>query len=177
MMVRRAALLSLGAGVFLGLYTGSSGAAASRSSSHLTLYSVAGREQFVNNEDDRARGKGNNPFGNYKDVTAAQKEAGNGPFAGDEAIYGFQIYDNPTLKQAVGTATLVCQYDLDKNAFCDAVYRLPGGTLIGAGEFNFNASHFELAITSGTGKYRNASGQLLASPGDGHSQRLALTLG
>jgi len=177
MRARRAALPILLVGVAFCLCAGSSSAAASRASSHLTLYSVAGREQFVNNEDDRARGKGNNPFGNYKDVTAATKEAGNGPFAGDEAIFGFRIYSDPDRKHAVGSATFVCQYDLDKNAFCDASYQLTGGTLIGAGEFNFNAAHFELAITGGTGKYENASGQLLASPGSGHSQRLSLALG
>jgi hypothetical protein len=31
----------------------------------LTLYSVASAEQFLNHMDDRQRGHGNNPFGNF----------------------------------------------------------------------------------------------------------------
>jgi len=174
--MRRTILAALAVGLVAGAGAASSSASASHASSHLTLYSVAAREQFVNNEDDRARGKGNNPFGNYKDVTAATKEAGNGPFAGDEAIFNFQVYGESGLKHPVGSATFVCQYDLNKNAFCDAVYRVAGGTLIGAGEFNFNAAHFELAITGGTGKYRDASGQLQASPSADKAQRLAFVL-
>jgi hypothetical protein len=149
---------------------------ASAASRNPTVYSVATQEQFVNNEDDRARGKGNNPFGNYKDVNAATKEAGNGPFAGDEAIFSFKVYGTPSLGQGAGKATYICQYDFDKSAFCDVKYTLEGGTLLGAGEFSFNAPKFTIAITGGTGKYHDASGQLEVSPRAGHAQRVAFVL-
>jgi len=142
----------------------------------VTIYSVATEEQFVNNADDRQRGKGNNPFGNYKDITATTKEKGNGPFPGDEALFKFNLYLNSDLKKSAGTAVFTCQYNFDKNAFCDATYQLKGGTLIGAGQFNFNADDFAIAITGGTGKYRGSRGDLEASPGPGHSQKLVVTL-
>jgi hypothetical protein len=141
----------------------------------MTLYSVASEEQFVNNADDRQRGKGNNPFGNYKDLTATTKEHGNGPFPGDEALFKFNVFVNEKLKASAGKAVFTCEYNFNKNAFCDVAYQLAGGTLIGAGEFNFNASKFAIAITGGTGKYRGARGDLEATPGPNHSQRLALT--
>jgi hypothetical protein len=141
----------------------------------LTLWSVATEEQFVNNADDRERGKGNNPFGNYKDLTATTAEKGNGPFPGDEALFKFSVYTSSDLKKSAGTALFTCEYNFDKNAFCDATYQLPGGTLVGAGEFNFNAPRFAIAITGGTGKYRGVRGDLEASPGPGHSQKLLVT--
>ena len=59
----------------------------------LTLYSVGVAEQFLNHSDDRARGEGNNPFGNFTDVTAVAQATGNGPFPlGDQAIYQFDVY-------------------------------------------------------------------------------------
>lgn len=158
------------------LVTASRGSATTNAAQRFTLYSVATEEQFVNNEDDRARGKGNNPFGNYKDTTAVTKEVGNGPFPGDEALFIFNIYSNPSLKKKTGTASFTCQYGFDKNAFCDAAYTLAGGNLIGAGTFNFNAGKFAIAITGGTGKYRSMTGDLQASPGPNHSQHLAFDI-
>jgi hypothetical protein len=141
-----------------------------------TFYSVATEEQFVNNSDDRQRGKGNNPFGNFKDLTATTKEHGNGPFPGDEALFKFNVYKSGDLKQKAGTATFTCQYNFNRNAFCDAAYQLDGGQLIAAGAFSFDAGSFELAITGGTGKYRSLTGDLEATPGPRHSQRLVITL-
>ena len=174
----RRTVACLGA-VTLALLLAATAAQARRASARahgVTFYSVASQEQFVNNEDDRARGKGNNPFGNYKDVTAAQKEAGNGPFAGDEAIFTFKIYNTPRLTRQAGTATFVCQYDLNKNAFCETSYFVSDGTILGEGEFNFNAQRFTLTVTGGTGAYERASGVMMASPSPNHAQRLAFTL-
>jgi hypothetical protein len=172
----RPAILALAAGLALGATATASGANAAHSGSTITLYSVATSEQFINNADDRARGKGNNPFGNYKDVAAAVKESGNGPFAGDEAIYTFNVYSNANLKQQAGTGTYTCFYDLDKNAFCDVSYALKGSTLLGSGEFNFKATKFVLAVLGGTGRYSSAAGQLLVVPSKDHAQRLTLEL-
>ena len=60
-------------------------AGAARPPQPLTFYSVATLEQFLNHSDDRTRGKGNNPFGGFKDVTdpTGKETSGNGPFAGD----------------------------------------------------------------------------------------------
>jgi hypothetical protein len=142
----------------------------------LTIYSVATNEQFMNHEDDRARGKGNNPFGNYKDTQTATKEAGTGPFAGDRAIFTFALYANAKLKNSVGSATFICQYSFNKNALCDTAYVLNGGTLLGAGSFNFNATTFAVAITGGTNKYRSVTGDVEATPAAKHSQHLVFTL-
>ena len=142
----------------------------------LRLYSVATAEQFINNEDDRARAQGNSPFGNFKDTAAVAKETGNGPFPGDQSLFTFDVYKSSDLKTKIGTATFSCQYNFNKNAFCEAVYTLKNGTLYGAGAFNFNATAFSIAITAGTGTYNGKTGQLAAKPGPNHSQQLIFKL-
>ena len=76
----------------------SSRAAAAKSPQKFTLYAVTEVEQFLDHSDDRTRGKGNNPFGNFKDSKTVTKEAGNGPFAGDNAVFSFKLYTNPDRK-------------------------------------------------------------------------------
>ena len=44
----------------------------------LTLFSVAAQQQFLNHTDDRQRGHGTNPFGNFKAATATTKEPATG---------------------------------------------------------------------------------------------------
>jgi hypothetical protein len=149
---------------------------AAKDAQTLSLYSLATEEQFVNNADDRQRGRGNNPFGNYKDLTATSKENGNGPFPGDQALFKFAVYSSNALKKSVGTAVFTCTYNFDRNAFCDAVYTLKGGSLIGAGAFNFDAGRFSIAITGGTGKYRSANGDLQATPAKNKAQHLTIVL-
>jgi len=141
------------------------------------LYSVTKAEQFLDHSDDRARGKGNNPFGNFKDSKAVTKEAGNGPFPGDNAVFGFGLYSSTNLKTSVGSATFTCTYNFNKHAFCDASYQLSGGVLLGAGAFDFNAGTFAIAITGGTGKFMTATGEISATPSGKHAQRLAFVLG
>jgi hypothetical protein len=140
-----------------------------------TLYSIATSEQYVNNADDRLRGKGNNPFGNFHDNSPTTKQA-KGPFPGDEAIFSFKVYADANRQHALGTATFTCQYNFKDNVFCDAVYRLPAGTLYGAGGFSFAAASFSLAITGGTSAYAGLTGSLAASPAPRHAQRLAFNL-
>jgi len=143
----------------------------------LVIYSIATKEQFLNHEDDRTRGKGNNPFGNFKDSTTPTKESGNGPFAGDRAMFTFNLFRDPDLKQAVGRALFNCQYNFNKDAFCQASYQLNGGQIVGEGAFNFNAPKFELVIVGGTGKYRGFRGDMQAAPAVKHAQRLTFVLG
>jgi hypothetical protein len=142
----------------------------------MTIYSIATQEQFLNHEDDRDRGKGNNPFGNFKDSTTATQEAGVGPFAGDRAVFTFRLYRDPSMRKEIGYATFICQYAFNKNAFCNASYQLAGGQLMGQGAFNFSASTFQLAIVGGTGQYRGLTGDMKALPAVKHTQRLSFAL-
>jgi hypothetical protein len=149
---------------------------AAKAPQQMTIYSLATQEQFLNHKDDRSRGNGNNPFGNFKDTTTPTAQGAIGPFAGDRAIFTFKLFKGADLRTAVGSATFICQYSFAKNAFCNAAYVLSGGTLVGAGEFNFNASKFAIGIQGGTGRYRGQTGDLQASPSANHAQRLLFTL-
>jgi hypothetical protein len=140
----------------------------------LTLYATAEQEQYVNNSDSLQRGEGNNPFGNYKDLEPLANKNANGPFPGDEALFSFNLYTGPSLQKRAGTALFTCQYNFNKNAFCDASFQLAsGGTLIASGAFNFTASKFSLAVTGGYGTYANTRGALLDVPSVNHSQKLS----
>ncbi|MBV8395839.1 MAG: hypothetical protein JO064_06225 [Actinobacteria bacterium] len=150
-----------------------------RAAQTLVIYSVATHEQFLNHSDDRARGVGNNPFGSFKDSTgpSGKETAGNGPFAGDRSIFTFAVFGTDGVQNPIGSATFACEYVFDKNAFCNAVYVLPGGRLLGTGYFNFNAKTFSVSITGGTGKYAGAIGQLDASAAKrNHEQKLTIAL-
>jgi type II secretory pathway pseudopilin PulG len=148
-------------------------AAGARAGQKITIFSLAQEEQFVNNADDRARGKGNNPFGKFNDVAPSSDKATSGPFPGDEALFKFDLYSAANLKTRIGSATFTCQYNFAKNAFCDAIFRMTGGdSVIAAGQFNFNATKFTLAVTGGSGRYSNKRGVLEETPSANHAQRL-----
>jgi hypothetical protein len=157
-----------------GVAAGSAGAG--RSARGLTLYSVATQEQFLNHADDRQRGTGNNPFGNFKAPTATTREHNKGPFPGDQALFQFKVFSGPDLKKLAGTAVFTCNYNFNRHGFCDATYELTGGTLVGAGALDFNAKNFSLVITGGTGKFRALTGNLVASPAARGAQRLVIAL-
>jgi hypothetical protein len=173
----RATLLSLAAASIVGaaLFTASvtsSSAKAAASQQKFTLYSVATQEQFLSMSDDRARGKGNTPFGNFKDTTTPTKESGVGPYAGDIAMFSFDLYTSADLSKRAGSGVFTCQYNFNQNAFCDVTYQLKGGILLCAGAFNFNAKSFTLTIKGGTGVYRSKKGDIDALPAVNHAQRL-----
>ncbi len=172
------ALLALGAWaiaaalVSAGIAPGSAQAAVR--SQKLTLYATAEQEQYVNNSDSLQRGEGNNPFGNYKDLEPLANKNANGPFPGDEALFSFNLYTGPNLAKRAGTALFTCQYNFNKNAFCDASFQLAnGGTIIASGAFNFTASKFSLAITGGNGAYLAKKGSLTDVPSPNHAQKLS----
>jgi hypothetical protein len=145
--------------------------------SRLTVYSVAKQEQFINNADARTRGVGKNPFGNFKDLAPVTGKNTNGPFAGDDAMFSFNLYSSASLSKKIGTAILMCYYNLNKNAFCDASYHLAsGGTLIASGAFSFTASQFTLAVTGGYGPYSGLAGTVAETPSANHAQRLVFSL-
>jgi hypothetical protein len=142
----------------------------------LSQYSAPTHETFVDNDDDEARGDLNNPFGYHHAQAAANKESGEGPFPGDEALFSFDTSAQGALKPQSGTAIYTCQYSFFKNAFCDATFQLKDGTLIGAGESNFDSRTFAMAITGGTGAYNGLSGDVQLTPHGQHAQHLVFQL-
>lgn len=145
----------------------------------ITLFSLPTHEAFVANADDEVRGDVSNPFGTHISRSASglsNLDEKSGPFPGDEALFSFKIYTTSSLNVSAGSAVFTCQYYFDKNAFCDVSFQLQGGTLVGAGAFNFNAGKFALAITGGYGKYSGASGDLQATSSGKLAQRLTFTL-
>lgn len=149
-------------------------AATARPAPTLSLASVATSEQFLNHADDRKRGSGNNPFSNYLAPHATTREQSDGPFPGDQALFEFNIYAGNDLKKLAGSAVFLCDYGFKRHGFCDAIYQLSGGTLVAAGQLDFNASNFSLVITGGTGKYRSVAGEVAAMPSSRGPQRLAI---
>jgi hypothetical protein len=157
--------------------TAASGAGAAPAGQRkLVLYSVATASQYVNNKDDRERGQGANPFGNFHDASATTKQA-KGPFPGDESMFQFAIYAKPSLGAKIGSAQFACLYNFNHNVFCDVSYKLQGGTIAGSGTFNLDAPKFTLAVTGGSGKYSNLRGDLEVAPAAHHAERLSFTLG
>ena len=142
------------------------GAVSAASGSHeMTLYSVTEQQQYVNHADERALGQGHNPFGNYAgaSVTPPPNEKIFGPFPGDQGQFALNLYANRTQTKPVGTAILICEYNFDQNAFCDAAFQLSGGTLVAKGAFNFNGKTSSLGILGGTYTYRSVKGQVQMS--------------
>jgi hypothetical protein len=149
---------------------------AAQSPQRLTLYSVATAEQYANYSDDRQRGYGNNPFGNFKDTTSTIKKTKVGPFPGDLEYFELTIYKDAALKARVGTASITCQFNQNKLSFCDASYQLNNGTLLGTGPINFKSSSFAIAIVGGSGKYQDLRGELDGAPAAHRAQRLTFEL-
>jgi hypothetical protein len=151
----------------------SAGGSAASTPRQLVVYSYVTQEEFNNHSDDRTRGAANNPFGNFKQSTSVTREPGVGPFAGDRANFFFKLYSDSALKKPIGSATLACQYGFSKRAICQAVYLVKGGTLIGIGGLDFNSRAFALAVTGGTGKSLDASGDVQATQVASRTNRLA----
>jgi hypothetical protein len=142
-----------------------------------SVYAVPLNEVYINNTDSLSLGVANNPFGKPTGSAAsAAKESTDGPFLGDVGLYSFAVYADRGLTRRIGSALYTCQYYFDRNGFCDTNYELTGGTLIGAGIFNFGAHSFAIAITGGQGAYASSSGDVEASASGPQSQRLSFTL-
>jgi allene oxide cyclase-like protein len=147
-----------------------------KSPQRFTLYSVPTAEQYNNYSDDRQRGYGNNPFGNFKDTTSKIKRTKTGPFPGDLEYFELAVFKDAQLKKRIGTATVTCQFSVKKLAFCNAHYQLNDGELVGAGLIDFKIPNFAIAIVGGTGKYDGLRGELDATPAAHRSQQLAFEL-
>ena len=79
-------------------------AAAAKGAQEFTLYSVATQRQTVNQADGRARGEGNNPFGNYASAgaTPPTDEKIFGPFPTDWGEYALTFIQARTARAAPG---------------------------------------------------------------------------
>jgi hypothetical protein len=155
----------------------SAASGASQTSQKLRVYAVPSTVQFMNHADDRLRGMSTNPF-NFKAeaviLGAKGKEKGNGPFPGDDILYGFKLFSDAKLKKANGTALFTCYYAFKKLATCDSYFDLAKGLVLASGQVPFGASHFTLAVTGGTRSYFGALGQVDSVPAAKNAQRFDL---
>jgi hypothetical protein len=138
-----------------------------RATQKLTVYAFPATVQFMNHADDRLRGMSANPF----DIKAQSlifnangKEKGNGPFPGDDILYGFKLFADAKRTQSIGTALFTCYYGYKKTATCDTYFDLAKGLLLASGQVPFGQTHFTLGVTGGTHTYLGALGQLTAAP-------------
>jgi hypothetical protein len=143
----------------------------------LSSYSVAQQEDYIHNGDDEVRGDASRPFSTSSQVARAAREKRSAPVPGDQALFEFDVYADARLAHRAGTGTFMCQYLFAGDALCDATYELPGGTVTAQGVFGFEAPTIALAVTGGTGRYRNAAGGVRAVPAGGHAQRLTFSIG
>jgi hypothetical protein len=130
------------------------------------VYSVPTSQQFVNNADDRARGQGINPFGNYRGTGIATQDEHVGPLPGDEGLYAYNLFPTSAVKAKTqaGGAIFVCNYNFAKDGFCSVAFQLNGGSLIAVGDYSALVKHrFALAVTGGTGIYRGVTGSIEAT--------------
>lgn len=151
--------------------------AAAGVSRNLSVYTRAEQGQFINKSDDRTRGEGLNPFGNFSDTYPLNENEAKGPFPGDETSFTLNVYSDPSLTSRVGIGVFFCQYSFAKNAFCDATFQVPGGSLVVDGQLDFNASAFSLAVIGGTGTYQHVTvGTMKAVPGALEAEHLTFQL-
>jgi hypothetical protein len=148
-----------------------------RATQTLTVYAVPATVQFMNHADDRLRGMSANPF----DIKAQSlifnangKEKGNGPFPGDDILYGFKLFGDAARTQSIGTAMFTCYYGYKKTATCDSYFDLAKGLLLASGQVKFGQARFTLGVTGGTHTYLGALGQLNAVPAAKNAQRFDL---
>jgi hypothetical protein len=133
----------------------------------LTVYSVATGLQYINSADDSARGRVNNPFDPATNKLAPKgSSGGNGPVAGDIAVYSVALYSDSTLKRHAGSGVYTCYFNYHQRALCQAYYKTSaGGTLVASGPVDFNTSGFTIVITGGTNTYLGARGEVnVAAP-------------
>jgi hypothetical protein len=162
---RRAAFLVAVVGlVFASVSVAGAGATGHRVSVKrvLTVYSVATGLQYINSADDSARGHVNNPLNSTANKLAPTSSGGgDGPFAGDIAVYSVDLYSDSTLKRHAGSGVYTCYFNYDQHALCQAYYKpSAGGTLVASGPVDFKTSGFTIVITGGTNTYLGARGEV-----------------
>jgi hypothetical protein len=169
LLAAAAALLAAAALFAHGIGTSS----AQEPSQRMTVYSVAQKQIYVNNQDDRERGVDKNPFteGSVPSPTPSTL-----PAAGDQTLAVAGIYSKPSQKGKEGESAETCFFNFAKNASCDLTIRLKGGSLEATGAIHFDAKRFALAVVGGTGEYKGASGELVVSPASKKAQKFVISL-
>jgi hypothetical protein len=143
----------------------------------LTVYSVATGLQYINTEDDRARGKVNHPLDSSASKLWPKSAGGEGPFAGDVAVYAVKLYGNPTLKRPAGSGVYTCYFNYDRHALCRAYYKLAGGgTIVASGPIDFKTTGFTIVVTGGTTKYLGVRGEARVAAVPRRAQRIDFRL-
>jgi hypothetical protein len=164
------------AAALLGAATASPSAVAASARS-LTIFTVASGMDFINTADDRARGAKNNPFDAATNrLRPNLRETGNGPFAGDVAVFNFDLYASRALRKRIGSASYTCYFNYERHALCRAYYELRSGTLTAAGPVDFNKTGFRMVVTGGTRRYLAARGQLSSVQANANAQRVYFEL-
>ncbi len=136
-------------------------APASTQGRSLVVYAKPTRAQFINHNDDRARGDITNPFNPDSPPTPPNaNSAKKGARAGDTALFSFKLYSDPGLKRHVGNAIYSCTFNFAQEAICEAIFTLNGGTMIALGPAKLDSSNIVLPVIGGTGRYAGAHGQL-----------------
>jgi hypothetical protein len=150
---------------------------ASQASQKLTVFAVPATVQFMNHADDRLRGMSTNPFKLKQEAVIlgqGGKEKGNGPFPGDDILYGFKLFADAKRVKPIGTAMFTCYYEFVKRATCDAYFDLTKGLVLASGHVKFGGTHFTLGVTGGTHAYFGALGQVDSVPAARNAQRFDL---
>jgi hypothetical protein len=174
---RRVVLVAVLGVIAASLLVSSAGAGATRTRV-LTVYSVATGVQYINTADDRARGAHNNPLDSTARKLAPKSSgSGDGPFAGDVALYALKLYTTRTLERPAGSAVYTCYFNYDRHAFCQAYFKLKAGsTLVASGPIDFGASGFTVVVTGGTKTYLGVRGQAKVVPAPRNAQRIDFEL-
>ncbi len=92
LLAGRALIVGAVGAAILAAAVGAGDAAAATRAQKVVLYSVAEQEQYIDNSDSLTLGQGDNPFGNFKDVSGVTQKNSHGPFPGDEAVFSFNLY-------------------------------------------------------------------------------------
>jgi hypothetical protein len=169
-------LLLLGVAATIGVAPAVAGHAAGKR--QLTLYAKATRVQYVDHSDDRERGFGTNPFSADAKPPKPLEKTGNGPVAGDNALFSFRLYSDPRLAHQIGTAVYSCTFGFNHQALCDAQFGLTssGSTIMASGPVDFAESAFTFAITGGENRYLGVRGQVTSTATAKNAHRLDFTL-
>jgi hypothetical protein len=133
----------------------------------LVFYAQPTRAQFINRADDRERGLKLNPFN--ADILPPPPKANTGKKggrAGDNALFAFRVYSDPSLTRLVGTAIYSCTFNFAHEAICEADFEFSHGSMIAMGPAQLDSTFTQivLPVTGGTGRYAGAHGQLTSTP-------------
>jgi hypothetical protein len=134
----------------------------------VVFYAKPTRAQFINHNDDRARGNFTNPFADALPTPPNANSAKKGARAGDNALFTLKLYSDAKLKRLVGTAAYSCTVNFGQQALCEGQFELGGGgTMVAMGPADLKSGDFVLPVTGGTGRYAGAHGQLTSSSAGG----------